>query len=77
MICPYCGNDKTYVYGSRPGFTQKRYRECPKCKQTFITKEVPVSNLYMVEYIEYLKEIGELGESEYKTAISKDSKNLV
>jgi len=76
MRCPYCENDKTFVYGSRPGFIQKRYRECPKCKQTFITKEVPVSNLYMKKYIDYLKSIGEMSEEEYKAATAKDRKNL-
>ena len=60
MICPKCGFEKTKVYGTRKGLVNERFRECPKCGYRFITREIIKQDSLPFEYIEYLKEIGEI-----------------
>jgi len=60
MFCPRCGNEKTKVYATRKGLINERFRECPKCKYRFITKEVIKEDKLPFEYVEYLEEIGEI-----------------
>ena len=71
MTCPYCGNLKSRVKGTVSGFKNLRMRACPKCGNTWRTKEEPVVSLYMKEYIEYLGEIGEV--KDVDSLIQKDS----
>ncbi len=64
MTCPRCGKKGTKVYGTVKGFIIIRYRRCDNCNYHFQTKEMPVVDLLAVEYMEYLKEIGEVESEE-------------
>lgn len=59
MMCPKC-MAKTRVYGTDTGLVNKRYRKCVKCGYSFMTKEMIEADLFSVEYLAYLKEIGEV-----------------
>lgn len=59
MVCPKCANKKTRVYGTIGGLYTLRYRRCEACGHTFQTREEVVADPDDIEYVKYLREIGE------------------
>lgn len=66
MTCPKCASPKTYVYGTRKGLVNIRFRECSACKYKFMSKEILCEDLLSLEYNDYLQDIGEIGTLERK-----------
>ncbi|MSN96447.1 hypothetical protein F1B92_04535 [Campylobacter sp. FMV-PI01] len=59
MICPRCANEKTSVKKTMKGFKNTRLRKCEKCGYVWLTEEKPVKDKEIIEYLEYLEDIGE------------------
>jgi len=73
MICPYCGSEDTSTKATIKGFKNKRYRQCKSCGKNWNTIELPVVDLFMEEYMDYLVDIGEITKDEYEKSIKKES----
>ncbi len=72
MICPYCGSENTATRATIKGFKNKRYRICKSCGKTWNTVELPVVDLFMKEYMDYLEDIGEISTDEKRSAVRKE-----
>ena len=72
MICPYCSSEKTKTKATIKGFKNKRYRSCLECGRTWNTVELPVVDLFMKDYMDYLVDIGEITKEELKNSTKKE-----
>jgi len=59
MTCPKCAHEKTRVYGTIKGLYTIRFRRCQICGHTFKTKEAVYADRLNLEYVEYMRDIGE------------------
>ncbi|MDY6119998.1 MAG: hypothetical protein SPI03_01460 [Campylobacter sputorum] len=59
MICPKCANEKTVVVKTIKGLKNIRLRKCLSCNYTWLTQETPIKDKKIIEYSEYLEDIGE------------------
>ena len=60
MTCPRCANPKSKVYGTKKGITTVRFRSCPHCGHTWKTKESVYVDRLNLEYVDYMRDIGEI-----------------
>lgn len=64
MMCPRCASAKTAVIKTNKGLKNLRWRKCIQCKYSWMTEEKPIKDGGLLEYIEYMEEIGEYKENE-------------
>jgi transcriptional regulator NrdR family protein len=69
MYCPKCASTNTTVKSTKKGLITNRYRVCKDCSFDFMTFEAPKANLFMEEYLKYLKDNGELSLLQTKLAM--------
>lgn len=59
MICPKCANEKSNVIKTIKGLKNTRLRKCEKCGYVWLTQEMPLKDKSIIEYCDYLEDIGE------------------
>lgn len=59
VICPKCASSNTRVVKTIKGLKNTRFRKCKDCGYAWLTEELPIKDKKIVEYCEYLEDIGE------------------